>query len=124
MTVSWFQNLFDARRKIAAWRIEYNEERPHEALGQKPPGKMYVRSLRAFPDRIDAPEYPRWFEVVTPWKQGRFYFRGSKYFVSSALRSERVGLVEIEEACFEVYFGKMLLGRIHTAHPELGLVAA
>jgi hypothetical protein len=25
--MSWFQNLFDARRKIAAWRIEYNEER-------------------------------------------------------------------------------------------------
>ncbi len=27
LTMSWFQNLFDARRKIAAWRIEYNEER-------------------------------------------------------------------------------------------------
>ena len=22
--MSWFQNLFDARRKIAAWKIEYN----------------------------------------------------------------------------------------------------
>src|SRR5580692_9167830 len=29
LRVSWFQNLFDARRKLAAWRIEYNEERPH-----------------------------------------------------------------------------------------------
>ena len=28
--VSWFQNLFDAPRKIVAWRIEYNEERPHQ----------------------------------------------------------------------------------------------
>jgi hypothetical protein len=26
LTVSWFQNLFDARRKIAAWKIEYDEE--------------------------------------------------------------------------------------------------
>jgi putative transposase len=25
LTVSWFQNLFDARREIAAWRAEYNE---------------------------------------------------------------------------------------------------
>jgi putative transposase len=33
LTVSWFQNLFDARRKIAAWRIDYNEERPHSSLG-------------------------------------------------------------------------------------------
>ena len=39
-------------------------------------------------------------------------------------RSERVGFVEVEEGCFEVYFCKLLLGRIHTAHPELGLVAA
>jgi putative transposase len=35
--VSWFQNLFDARRKIAAWRKEYNEERPHSSLGYKTP---------------------------------------------------------------------------------------
>ncbi len=31
LNVSWFQNLFDARRKIAAWRKEYNEERPHSS---------------------------------------------------------------------------------------------
>ena len=32
LNVSWFWNLFDARRKIAAWRTEYNSERPHSAL--------------------------------------------------------------------------------------------
>jgi len=37
LNVSWFQNLFDARRKIAAWRIEYNEERPHSSLGYRTP---------------------------------------------------------------------------------------
>jgi putative transposase len=37
LNVSWFQNLFDARRKIAAWRKEYNEERPHSSLGYKTP---------------------------------------------------------------------------------------
>jgi len=33
LMVSWFQNVFDARRKIAVWKIEYNEERPHSSLG-------------------------------------------------------------------------------------------
>ena len=37
LNVSWFQNLFDARRKIAAWRQEYNEERPHSSLGYRTP---------------------------------------------------------------------------------------
>ena len=37
LNVSWFQNLFEARRKIAAWRKEYNEERPHSSLGYRTP---------------------------------------------------------------------------------------
>ena len=37
LNASWFQNLFDARRKIAAWRKEYNEERPHSSLGYRTP---------------------------------------------------------------------------------------
>jgi putative transposase len=37
LRVSWFQNLFDARSKIAAWRTEYNEERPHSSLGYRTP---------------------------------------------------------------------------------------
>jgi len=27
LQVSWFQNLFDARRKISIWRHDYNEQR-------------------------------------------------------------------------------------------------
>jgi putative transposase len=37
LSLSWFQNLFDARRKIAAWRKDYNEERPHSSLGYRTP---------------------------------------------------------------------------------------
>ena len=37
LRVSWFENLFEARRKIAAWRVEYNEQRPHSSLGYRTP---------------------------------------------------------------------------------------
>ncbi len=37
LNVSWFWNLWDARRKIAAWREEYNRERPHSSLGYRTP---------------------------------------------------------------------------------------
>jgi putative transposase len=37
LQVSWFQNLFDARRKITEWRKEYNGERPHSSLGYRTP---------------------------------------------------------------------------------------
>jgi putative transposase len=37
LRVSWFGNLFEARRKIVAWRNEYNQERPHSSLGYRTP---------------------------------------------------------------------------------------
>jgi putative transposase len=48
LRVSWFQNLFDARRKIAAWRIEYNEERPHSSLGYKTPKEFAEAEAAGF----------------------------------------------------------------------------
>jgi putative transposase len=44
LAVSWFQNLFDARRKIAAWRKEYNEQRPHSSLGYKTPNEFAAQA--------------------------------------------------------------------------------
>jgi putative transposase len=29
LRVNWFANLFDARRKVSKWKLEYNEQRPH-----------------------------------------------------------------------------------------------
>jgi putative transposase len=34
---SWFLSLEDAREKVEAWRREYNETRPHGALGKLAP---------------------------------------------------------------------------------------
>jgi len=45
LNTSWFRNLFDARRQIAAWRDHYNRVRPHSALGYRTP--MEFAALRA-----------------------------------------------------------------------------
>jgi putative transposase len=37
LRVSWFQNLFDARRKTSFWRRDYNEQRPHSSLNYRTP---------------------------------------------------------------------------------------
>src|SRR5581483_2407696 len=37
LNVNWFLTLADARRKIEAWRLDYNEERPHSSLGYLAP---------------------------------------------------------------------------------------
>jgi len=40
LNVSWFGNLFEARRKIGEWRQEYNQERPHSGLGYRTPAEF------------------------------------------------------------------------------------
>lgn len=40
LNVSWFRNLFDARRKISEWRNDYNESRPHSSLGYATPSQF------------------------------------------------------------------------------------
>lgn len=37
LNTSWFWNLWDARRKISRWRIEYNQQRPHSSLDYRTP---------------------------------------------------------------------------------------
>lgn len=54
LNVSWFENLWDARRKIAAWGKEYNEERPHSSLGYQTPAQ-YARQLAVSTGSVPVP---------------------------------------------------------------------
>ena len=40
LNVSWFENLWDARQKIASWREHYNHDRPHSSLGYRTPASF------------------------------------------------------------------------------------
>jgi len=42
LSVSWFMSLEDAKEKIEAWRCDYNEFRPHSALGNLTPNRFAV----------------------------------------------------------------------------------
>jgi putative transposase len=44
LNVHWFETLAEARCLIEAWRVEYNESRPHMALGNIPPGEYALRA--------------------------------------------------------------------------------
>jgi putative transposase len=44
---NWFVDLDDARTKIEAWRIDYNEVRPHSALGNRTPAEYTTKARPA-----------------------------------------------------------------------------
>ena len=47
-----FADIEDAHRQFDCWRNKYNHLRPHEALGMKCPGDVYLPSLRPLPDKV------------------------------------------------------------------------
>jgi len=49
LNAHWFLSLADTRKKLEDWRRYYNEERPHGAIGQKPPIMLLNRVGAASP---------------------------------------------------------------------------
>lgn len=45
LNVHWFLSLTDAQEKIEAWRIDYNERRPHSSLGNLTPKEFIEKVL-------------------------------------------------------------------------------
>jgi putative transposase len=45
LNANWFTSLSDARRKIEAWRVDYNQERPHSSLDYLPPAEFAARHV-------------------------------------------------------------------------------
>ena len=43
LNANWFENLADARRKIEAWREDYNQRRPHSSLAYRTPAEFARR---------------------------------------------------------------------------------
>jgi len=104
-------NAMSQQELFNRFRHEYNEQRPHEALGQRPPSELYQPSRRPYPGGLPRPEYPGHYEVRTVSRGGEIKWQGRFLFLSQALSGERVGLEEYEEGLWAVYFGALQLGR-------------
>ena len=79
------------QRSFDRFKLCYNEERPHEALGMKTPARCYVPSPRAYPSRLPEPQYDGDFQVRMR-ACGGFSWKGRKIFISEVLReTSRLG---------------------------------
>jgi putative transposase len=98
------------QRRFDAFRHEYNEERPHDALGGASPASLYTRSPRRLPRRLPAVEYPRYWEVRGADSSGVISFHGRPLNVTRALANQDLGLEEIDDARWRVWFLTTPLG--------------
>ena len=100
------------QRRFERMRREFNEERPHEALGQQPPARHYVASPRPYPARLEDPSYDATHQVRRVKDKGQIKWGGDEVFVCEALRGELVGLAETVRGDWLVRFMHVELGRI------------
>jgi hypothetical protein len=98
--------------RFNAFVEEYNHERPHEAIGNDTPSDWYAESLRAYPEKLPAVEYPGHFERRKISERGTMRWRVKQLYVSLPLRRQVVGLEEVADGVWSVYFGPTFLGRL------------
>lgn len=107
------------QQRFDRFRREYNEERPHEALGQHPPAAVYTPSPRPYPERVREPEYPDDQLVRRVRHNGEIKWHGRLIFVSQCLAGEPVGLEEFDDDRWLVRFGPVALGWLDARRDRL-----
>jgi transposase InsO family protein len=100
------------QRAFNRFRQEYNEERPHQFLRGRTPSALYRLSTRAYTGQLPALEYPSHLIVKRVTNAGTIRFKTRLLYLSTALRQHRVGLEEVDDGIWSLYFCNVLLGRI------------
>jgi transposase InsO family protein len=94
----------EQQARFDTFRRHYNEERPHEALGQTPPARHWRAPTRQLPRRLEEPWYDAEHEVRRVRPPGTIKWRGEQVFIGEALAGELVGLAELEKGGHIVRF--------------------
>ncbi|HEY3282374.1 MAG TPA: integrase core domain-containing protein, partial [Armatimonadota bacterium] len=80
------------QRAFDLWRDSYNQERPHEALGLRPPGQCYRPSPRAYPEVLPPVTYPPGSCLRQVDSAGKLSYRNQSWRVGKAFRGQTVRL--------------------------------
>jgi transposase InsO family protein len=113
-------SLRQQQKRFDAFRQEYNRERPHEALGQKPPAQFFEASPRPYPARLPELEYPADWQIRRVCAGGKFRCGGRQLaFLSHALVGERIGLQPIDDRYWRLWFGAYELGVLDKAQASI-----
>ncbi len=107
------------QHRFNRFRTEYNDERPHEALDQQTPASVSERSPRDMPTTLPPLQYPDRFEVRYVSANGGIRWNSDWVNVSTVCAGEYVGLEEIDDGIWTVYFGPLTLGRFHERHMRI-----
>lgn len=98
------------QKRFDAFRAEFNQQRPHAALEMKTPASVYDSSPRPFPSRLAEPEYAADIIERRVGPCGTIRWNNRKYFVGHALEHQTLGLEEVGDGIWRLWFSFFPLG--------------
>lgn len=112
-------NHIAQQRRFNRFMCEFKLERPHEALDMETPDSIHRPSSREMPKKLPPLEYPDRFEIRYVSANGGIRWNRQWVNVSHACIGEYVGLEEIDNGVWNVYFGPLKLGRLLERHMRI-----
>jgi putative transposase len=103
-------NTGQQQRAFDRFKDDFNNERPHEALGQRTPASLYKPSFRGYPVKIPSAEYDTGTLIRHIHTSGCMKWQGELIYISQNLSGENIGLKKISEHEWEMRFGFHNLG--------------
>jgi len=106
-------NILQQQERFDAFRASYNSERPHEALGMKPPSAFYLPSRRKPPSSLQPLDYPLHDQTVRVAWSGHVKLNGTRsVFIGEAFAGENIGFRQLTPVTWLVSFMEMDIGYV------------
>ena len=115
-----FADLNDADMQLQNWRRKYNEVRPHEALGMKPPAQVYIPSTRLYTDVVARYDYDGSCQVYKVNNWGYLRWASSRIYLSETMANAYLEIrpSQIRDS-FEVCYRQFKIAEIDAATQTL-----
>ena len=115
-----FADLNDADLQLQNWRRKYNEVRPHEALGMKPPAQVYIPSTRLYTDVVARYDYDGSCQVYKVNNWGYLRWASSRIYLSETMANAYLEIrpSQIRDS-FEVCYRQFKIAEIDAATQTL-----
>ena len=110
--------LAEETLRLERWRMEFNTERPHEALDMKTPGDVYRCSPRRL-SNVKPYVYPDNFESRPVHQSGCIHLRGHHVNFSEALGGMRVGIELVGENRWRVWLCDLVVGGLESKNGRI-----
>jgi putative transposase len=107
------------QRAFDRFRDDYNQNRPHEALNQKTPASLYDYSPRPYRYLLPEMSYADDMATRRVKSQGDISWRGRHIYLSETLAGEIVGLKQVDDKYWDVYFSSIKLAQLDSYQLKL-----